>query len=340
MLHTTSTKRGKAYNKETAMKTNKVKIISLLATTILAAMLFPANAAAKYDTGAGNCLSLPVIWSEGVTKILRGVYGEPVFNGASFPVTDENGDTVVWYLQQDEANVWQAESASSNQPLDITSIDWGDNLEAHPWTIRSIVRTEITLYQDITNDPMLAFEMAHLWGEGTTEMWATNGITYPSNEATVYSTLARFTIQKLTVVPYDEAGLPIDNGTLGLAWDATQGQWSGPVAKTLYNSAVWEAEGVTGKALASIYSAEINIPGKVIYGYNWNLRKNNDGVGFYRLTFSLDAVGGQYGNIYCNTFMTQGITSVRTSENVSGGGIGMIDYSNNLTYIDVEITSK
>lgn len=336
MLHSTSTKRGKAHNKETAMKTNKVNIFSLMITTILAAMLSPGNAAAKYDTGAGNCLSLPVIWSEGVTKILRGVYGEPVLGGETY--TDGNG--VVWYLQQDEANVWQAESVSSSQRLDVTSIDWGDNLEAHPWTIRSIVRTEITLYQNISSTPMLAFEMAWLWGEGTTEMWGTNGITYPSNEATVYSSLARFTIQKLTVDPYDEAGLPIDNGTLGLTWDATQGQWIGSVAKTLYNSAVWEAEGVDGKALASIYSAEINIPGKVIYGYNWNLRKNNDGVGFYRLTFSLDAVGGQNGNIYCNTFMTRDITSVRTSENVSGGGIGMIDYSNNLTYIDVEITSK
>jgi hypothetical protein len=325
-------------DKEIVMKMSKMNIMCLLLVSAIVAVSCPGQAAAKYDTGPGNCLSLPVIWSEGVTKDLRGAYGTPLFAGETF--TDVNG--VVWYVQQDEENIWQAESADgSAAPVHVTSIDWGDNLEAHPWTIRSIVRTEAVLYQDISAAPMLGFEMAHLWGTGTSEMWGTNGIEYLSASATVYSGVARYTIQKLEVDPYDDVtGLPIDNAMLGLAWDAVEGQWTGPVGATLYNSAVWEAEGVDGKALASIYSAEINIPGKVIYGYNWNVRKMNDGLGYYRITFSMDAVGGKEVPIPCNTFFTEGVTSVKLSASVEGGGIGVIDFANNLTYIDVEIIPK
>lgn len=321
------------------MKMSKTNIMCLLLVSVIVAVSCPEQAAAvKPDEGPGNCLSLPVIWSEGVTKDLRGtVDGIPLFIGETF--TDVNG--VDWYLQQDLYNIWQADSVDGSlAPVNVTTIDWGDNLEAHPWTIRSIVRTEVVLYQDISAAPMTGFEMEWLYGEGTTEMWGTNAVEYESDSATVYSVLARYTIQKLNVDPYDDANMPIDNSILGLGWDAAAGEWTGPVGATLYNSAVWDAEGVDGKALASIYSAEINIPGKVIYGYNWNVRKMNGGVGYYRITFSLDAEGGKAVVIPCNTFFTEGVTSVKLSENVEGGGVGVIDYANNLTYIDVLIEPK
>jgi hypothetical protein len=323
-------------DKEIVMKMSKMNIMCLLLVSIIVAVSCPGQAAAKYDTGPGNCLSLPVIWSEGVTKDLRSAEIMPLLIGET--IIDELGE--VWYVQQDELNVWQADSVDgSAAPVNLTTIDWGDNLEAHPWTIRSIVRTEAVLYQDISAAPMTGYVMKWLEGEGTTEMWGTNGVEYLSNDATVYSVLARYTIQRLNMDPYDDVtGLPIDNATLGLTWDAAIGEWTGSVGATLYNSAVWEAEGIDGKALASIYSAEINIPGKVIYGYNWNVRKMNDGVGFYRITFSLDAVGGKAVEIPCNTFFTEG-TVVKYSENVEGGGIGVIDPAKNLTYIDVEITN-
>ena len=40
-----------------------------------------------------------------------------------------------------------------------------------------------------------------------------------------------------------------------------------------------------------VYSAEINVKGKVIYGYNWNTRVLSDGPGYYRITFSMDGNG-------------------------------------------------
>ena len=333
---------------------SKMNIMCLLLVSAVVLVSCPEQAAAIYDTGAGNCLSLPVIWAEGVAKELRSAEIMPLFAGETF--TDELG--VVWYLQHEEENIWQAESADwSSAPVDVTTIDWSDNLEAKDWTIKSIVRTEVVLHQTL-DVPMTGYEMSHLWGEGITEMWGTNGVAYASNEATVYSVLARYTIQKLEVDPYDALGDPIDSGTLGLTWDAVDGMWTGPVGAMLYNSAVWDAEGVTGPDLASIYSSETNIPGKVIYGYNWNLRKMNDGVGYYRITFSLDAFGGKEVVIPCNTFFTDGVTTImlpveEVSEEAASavmesdggeepvmGGVAVIDFTNNLTYIDLNITEK
>lgn len=308
------------------MKSSILKKIGVLFIATLVVGLWCGSAfAPPHVETAGNCLSLPVIWSEGATKDLRGAFGTPLFAGETF--TDVNG--ITWYLQQDENNLWQAESMIPAEPVNVTWIDWGDNLEAHPWTVRSIVRTETVLYQDISAAPMVGFEMGHLWGAGTDEMWGTNTVQYASNLATVYSGVARLTIQKLT-------------GDADLAWDAAQSQWVGAgIEGTYYNSAVWEAEGKDGKILSTIYSGEINIPGKVIYGYNWNVRKVGNGAGIYRLTFSLDDVDTGTGcTIPCNTFFTEGVTDVLLSDSVSGGGVAVIDYANNLTYIDVEITPK
>jgi len=288
----------------------------------------------------GNNLSLPVIWAEGKGLDLRGIAMQATLDGPYW--TDEFG--VKWYYQQEELNYWQAESLDgSGAPVNVSWIDWGDNMEAQIWTIRSIVRTEVVLFQDLPV-AMTGYEMAYLWGDGIEEVWATNGVQYPSSQATVFSWLARYTVQKLNVTPYieNEAGEPVSvipNADLGLTWNGTTGQWDGPVGLTLYNSAVWEAEGVDGRALSEIYSAELNVPGKVIYGWNWNVKRNNDGVGYYRITFSLDPqTGPDKTPVTCNTFFADGFTQILPGN--PGGGIPQIDYENNLTYIDLKIIAK
>lgn len=284
-----------------------------------------------HTDSAGNNLALPVIWSDGVTKALRGTYGAPSFLGESF--TDGLG--VTWYLQQDPLNEWQAETFDGKySAVHVDWIDWGDNLEAKAWYSTSVVRVETVLYQDL-DVPLVGFEMGYLWGEGTSEMWGTTGNTYNSDQATVYSGCARMTIQKLTKDPTDP--------TFFVAWNPVTGAWTGDIGDALFNKAVWEA--VEGSESPTSYSAEINIPGKVIYGYNWNLRKVGDGAGFYRLTFSLD---GTNCPIILNTFFTEGTTQILlpVEEEVlaeaeePGGGVAVIDYANNLTYIDVEILAR
>ena len=51
------------------------------------------------------------------------------------------------------------------------------------------------------------------------------------------------------------------------------------VSLPIFNKAVYEALDGPG-----FYSAEINVKGKVIYGYTWKVRTLNQGTGYYRLT--------------------------------------------------------
>ncbi len=272
------------------------------------------------ETSVGNNLSFPVIWSDGVTKVLRGTYGSPVFDGAY--VTDASG--VKWYLQQDANNTWQAESAIPTDTFNVDWVNWGDNLEARAWPDRSQVRIETTLIQDLTT-PMTGFTMQQTSGSGITEMWGTNTQTYASTQATVYSGAARLTIQKV-------------DATKTLTWDASTGQWTGTgVLGTYFNGAVADAGDGPG-----YYSAEINVSGKLVYGYNWNMRTPgmSGGPGSYRITFSLDT---EFPGL--NTYFDANTQIVPSAEEeaviaAEGGGVAAMDPANNLSYIDVNITSS
>ena len=286
----------------------------------------------------GNNLSNPAIWSDGVAKELRGTFGSPDFNGDSLTVAD-----VDWYLQQDQHNEWQAETldavADGIMPFSVDQIDWGDNLEARDWPASSQVRVETVLYQDMSADAMTGFEMRSLFGEGSTEMWGANGVPYSTDDAdaatdprksavaTVYSRCARLTIQKLI-------GTRENPGPL--AWDPELGQWTGNIEPPDFNRGVWEAgEGPGG------YSAEINVRGRLIYGYNWRVAQLHpvDTAGDYRLTFSVDGLGPDPTPAHCDVALN---TDLSAATILPGGGEGQgavpaIDTLNNLTYIDVRI---
>lgn len=278
------------------------------------------------DEEAGNNLSFPAIWSDGVTLPLRGTYGAPVFAGA-FTVLDG----IPWYHQQDEGNSWQAETATGvGAPFNVDWVDWGDNLEARSWTLQAPVRVETVLYQDA---PMDSFEMRLISGQGVTEMWGTSGNVLESPQATVYSACARITIQKLTTDPTDP--------TFEAVWDPARDQWVGDLAPALVNKGVWEtAEG----AQAVKYAAEINVSGKLIYGFNWNTKTLNNGAGMYRITFSLDGTGCP---TTLNTFFDGDTEIVPSAEEetieaaaeTTGGGVAVMDSANNLSYIDITLTS-
>jgi len=96
------------------------------------------------------------------------------------------------------------------------------------------------------------------------------------------------------------------------------------------------------------YNAEVNVKGKVIYGYTWNVRKDNEDAGYYRITFSFD------NETNLNTFFVDGITDIllpieepeeiialsEEDGETSKGGFAIIDYDNNLTYMDILIIGK
>jgi hypothetical protein len=318
---------------------------------------------------AGNNLSFPVLWAEGVTKALRGAPGLETFDGAwwywwgtdadgepqSCPPDAENvnycedGDdnpatlptelpgagAVKAYLQQDAANEWQAQSAdASYAPVDVDWIDWGDNLESVDWYTKSQVRTEVVLIEDLVA-PMAQYDMRHLFGWGIDEMHGTTGVVLAGTQATVYSPCARLTIQKLLVDRGDPA-------LASLVWVPQEG-WLGPglVNVPIFNMAVYNAGDGPG-----YYSAEINVKGKIIYGYTWNVRRLNEGAGDYRITFSFDGVCG---SAALNTYFTQGVTQILEpieeeivvlESEPGGGAVGVIDFGNNLTYMDVRILER
>jgi hypothetical protein len=322
---------------------------------------------------AGNNLSFPVLWAEGVAKTLRGAPGVETFDGvwwywwgmsaddeplscapdsenltycedgddnpATLPSQLPGAGAVKVYLQQDFNNEWQAQSADASlAPVNVDWIDWGDNLESVDWYTKSQVRTEIVLIQDLLA-PLLGYDMRHLFGWGIDEMHGTTGVTYAGTQATVYSHCARLTIQKLLVDRTDPA-------LASLLWVPEEG-WTGAglINEPIFNMAVYNAGDGPG-----YYSAEINVKGKIIYGYTWNVRRLNEGAGDYRITFSFDEVCG---TAALNTYFTNGVTEIvlpleeeveeivaLEGESPGGGGVGVLDFTNNLTYMDVRILER
>ncbi len=391
---------------------------SLLKFTVffcVLALMVPSASLAKGgkpgEPSAGNNLSYPVIWAEGVAKALPGMPEMvPQLGGAYWywwgtegvdpdvvplscaPDPDDiafcdNGITgtvgdipgvgyedalVKAFLQKDFANVWQAGSADwSAAPVNVHWIDWGDNLESVDWYTRSQVRTEVVLFQDLV-EPMLEYEMRHVDGWGIDEVHglaADKGnnapMLGPGTRATVYSNCARLTIQKLLVLRDD----PL---LADLVWVPQEG-WKEPeeypglplINEPIFNKAVYDAGDGPG-----YYSAEINVKGRVIYGYTWSVRKLNDptgtpptAAGDYRVTFSFD---GTCGTTTLNTYFIDGVTQimvpletvveasieaeVSAEEEPGGGAVAVLvpaqydEFGNliggNLTYIDVRILER
>jgi hypothetical protein len=341
---------------------------------------------------AGNNLSYPVIWTDGSSLSLRGerwlppkldgewyyVWGDdpidpqaPLFSCLPNPANPEvcldgtrpgdGGEFWKAFVQKDPLNEWQAwnYSGASDGLWEIDLIDWGDNLESVNWTIASQVRTEVVLYEPVpevvvfppNEEPYYReYAMRHAFGWGITEVHGLQ--TYADNTplppvegslATVYSPNARLTIQKINVESLDQ--LP-DNSSL--TWDPADKGWDDPLFNApIFNMAVYEGGDGPG-----YYSAEVNVKGKVIFGYTWNVKKMNEGVGYYRITFSFDGFGPTPLNTEING-TTEILTPVEEEilaaillddEGDEGGDTGgatpVIDGVHKLTYIDVLITEK
>jgi hypothetical protein len=235
----------------------------------------------------GNNLSNPVLFPEGHGLLglpVSDALGNRIYENTGFRLpTDETIMSLPYdnlpdsggpFLQADPNYVWQAvwEDRSSS-PVPVT-VDWSDNLVKQQWTTQSVVRVEVVLsdlLQDATGpvpgDPLTTaqlrqgYEMQSLGGTKKEEVWATTGDIVDLNP-TVYSIVPRLKIQKL---------------------DGEDGN----IVATIFDEAVHESFGVEGPGG---FGAEVNAAGKVIYGYNWNLRNVNlpDKEGWYRLNFSLD----------------------------------------------------
>lgn len=353
---------------------------------------------------AGNNLSYPVLWADGIGKELRGemnsytldgewwyVWGEDpsepgddVYSCQPDPNNQNNcldgfppgdGVSVVYkaYVQKDLRNTWQAFNAVPNDKVYVDLIDWSDVLESVDFTLNSMVRAEVVLFEELDDETYTdvdavgtpidlpqypQYPMRHVSGWGINEVHGLQTFnqadpepvyeavipTDPSNYlATVYSHNARFTIQKLNVEvdDYDP-----ELSLLDLTWDPGQGWTGDDINPPIFNMAVYQAGDGPG-----YYNAEINVKGKVIYGYTWKVRTLNEGEGYYRLTFSFDESGP--GAATLNTYFDTDTTIIVSEDEEPApellaladagggtGGIAKIDVANQITYMDILINPK
>ncbi len=214
--------------------------------------------------------------------------------------------------------------------------------------MKSKVRTEVVLFQDnptwvedgdgVWDEgeyvPWLEYDMRHVDGWGITELWGLaadlNGVPLPPAagvQATVYTPNARLTIQKLVGTPTD------------LTWNATSHVWTS--ATVPQNSFIKDAP----------YGSEVNVKGRIMYGFTWDVRSLNDtagdtAAGVYRVTFSLDGTAGidrqvcfEPNDTHIMVPAEEEVTGeVTLSEAPGGGGTAVLDYGNDITWIDVNIT--
>ncbi len=368
---------------------------------------------------AGNNLSFPVIWAEGVAKVLRtpppgldytlggewwyqwGTNGvdpdvtpascppdpdalDPALNPdglhlcddgipllvdlglvAGSPAADNPLPLAKAYVQKDPLSTWQAWSgdaaasgqAESTGEIHVDWIDWGDNLESVDWYTRSQVRTEVVLFEDFF-DPKLEYQMRHTSGWGINEV---HGLAAPvdgdpepllgdGNRGTVYSPCARLTLQKL-LLERGDADLTNLEWVPGTATDG--GYWVESdiyEGEPLINAPIFNMPVYLGGDGPGFYSAEINVKGRVIFGYTWNVRRLNEGAGDYRATFSFDE---ECGSTTLNTRFVDGHTNLllpveeeivaaaaEEGESPGGGAIPVLLTSENLTYIDIRILER
>lgn len=316
-------------------------------------------------TEASNNLSFPVIWADNVALTLPGIAGvDPVLNGewwyvwgpdpidpqspiyscqpdpnnellcSDGSIPGEGYDNLVKaYLQKDPNNVWQAGHVEGGgQMVYVDLVDWGDNLESVDWTTKSQIRTEVVLYK--VGVDMLQYPMKHVSGWGTSEVHgiATNlddiVLEAPGDQATVYSNNARLTIQKLNI-PREQVTEGMLEWVQGVGWTEVNPD-DDLINAPIFNKAIYEGG----------YSAEVNVKGKVIYGYTWNTRRNNEGAGDYRITFSFDDRENLFTSILNAAIIVPAEEEERPGENPGegGGGTPVLLGENNLTYIDIRLT--
>lgn len=330
---------------------------------------------------AANNLSCPVIWADETMALgvheaqVTDLSGRWVFwagldiddNPVVYP-SDTKPIDPSWkkaFLQQDSGNVWTADAMMwgtipnvTETVLAVDLIDWGDNLESQDWTTTSKVRTEVVLYKTLPSSAaMNGYQMLHIVGRGVNEMHglsvlqetadtagttdAERAVGDSTTQPIIYTNHARLTIQKLNFDRNDgsQASLlrwgTIDGKPAWVSADADNNDL-GLVDAPLFNETVYDdATGPGG------YSAEINIKGRIVYGYTWSPAEGGAEQGDYRLTFSLDKPSGAEFDDQTAILGTpeEVAESLAAAEEPTVGGNPVVLHGLDLTYIDIHLSA-
>lgn len=291
------------------------------------------------------------------------------------------------YWQKVSTNDWWAQSRGPMAPATAAYLDWGDNLESVSWSDRSVVRVETTPYGSmipwaVPFDPLtqtceqaalsygldplavcqLGFQMWHVLGQGPSEQWGVRATdealplpwVYETPFGVIHSYAARLHMAKLTPDPV------VCPGNVGSSPPPTGFSWD-----TSFTPPRWvTGTGADACTLRDIpYTAELNVGGRYVYGYNWMLRRDEmpsecgpgwSKAGWWRLTFYtgngdvlfdplnpvVEPLAPPPGLPAQPTVMFVPLVPTLAPEGEEGAlYTPVIDYSDNLTYIDVCIVA-
>ena len=306
------------------------------------------------EESAGNNLSFPVIFTDGVGVTLAGLPDAFEFTTPY----DLNGDQTIdlndqingYYLfaQKTAGNTWQADSAliPADQDLStnvfVSTVDWGDSLEGtRPLAVGRPVRVEISFYKDLGTsfagdvalDPtMTSYPMQLLANPSSpSEVQGASASQFPisgtslpdprvlteeSTLASVYSQNAKLVIQHVVGTP--EPGDFTWNGDYWVDADISDGVTiDDPV------------QGLT-------FGAEVTVAGKVVYGVSQGGWRPSQ-AGTYRLTTAFPTDGNfQLDQAQIQVSTEEVATAAAESgDPTTGAGVASIDVPNNLTFLDI-----
>ena len=284
------------------------------------------------------------------------------------------------YWQKNVNNKWQAgynwsdPDVTPKVALPAEYIDWGDNLEGKTWPVQ-VLRVEtntfstLPLSNPLGYSPLFRFDIWHVFGQGTNELWGVHTTDAAPPNPYVYVGTSQIANWPYGVNVTPAARLNIAKLAAGFPTGGCPATATGTSQQSSYNP-TWVVESggvghwayvVDGNATPvpytndMLYGAELNIKGSYVYGYNWNLR--SDPVpetvgksGWWRLTFytsdgSVDFVpwvGGAAGlapPAYAESIPGLLTSTLTAIEPAAETGlllyVPQVDTNNQLTYLDV-----
>jgi hypothetical protein len=281
------------------------------------------------EEAQGNNLSFPALAVDDypISPIEEEMFEVP-YDGDYPGLTPEQiaalGDDY-WYPQKTEGNTWQADYLAG-QMVEVSYVDWGDNIEAVNPKVGRPFRLEIQLYRQLNEWPwdgtngMTGYVMAELeYPSSLDELQGTNTVTYEGNFATVVSNLWKLRIQ------YCGSAIPDD-----LYWDVD----------------TWVSSSSSCDDIPISFAVENNVGGKLIFGGSQGGWKPKN-AGWYRITFYspvatdlslVDAEVGNYADFSVEPVVE--LLAAESDEGDEGAATPIVDGLNNISYVDVEAVAS
>jgi len=280
----------------------------------LSATAFDAAAGAPIEPveEASNFLSVPAIFADGYG--ITGLEIEGDHNSGLPEAIDSDYwqkpycyQGVDYYLQAEPTNSWQADWIVASDDVDVT-VDWSDEVISKQWNDKAVIPVSISLTKGITLGSMKGYEMTLLpagllpvecsettsgfvtleeESEEEVGLYGTTPASYDTylyDTATVFTVGAKLTIQQLVV-----------DATTGEPVTDAAGNYV-PVTDTEGN-AVYILDSPVTTSFENLGKPDwlapaIDVEGRIIYLFNWNLAAkqfgpDEDRSGWYLLTFSI-----------------------------------------------------